>query len=1031
MGADIFTLTPVQYPFPGKLISASVGSNILCVLCFVPGSDKYVQERSAADYRLIKVDLAASENAETISVKLKKPDDAPQSISLHPFGTHLLMFTAKGDTYHCHFGRGQLASERKLRCLSQLQGLHLSCVAWTQPSKRNGLSLATSTGLVVLGSQTGDVYESELEPNNVYFKRNVRFLRLLAHLPLREPVSSVVLSTFPLTAERFLVLVATPTRMYTIVGNASISPYERNGTAVPSLLPIFRQMLSNPVFQEFPSAFPYASCQLVSPYNQADGWPSTPQSFLWQTEPGLYYGDTDFSREKSTSENILCNTKLFPYPSDTVAEEKVVPIAALSIPYYFVLLYEDGKVSVVWNLDLKVCWEGRLPALPSSPVASAVVERIVDGVIDPAAKTMWIVTNLRIVELAADNPNRNVWLYYLQKERFDLALAHAEDAEQRDLILLKQAEKHFAMGRYSLAARCFADSNRTDLKHVCDLYLAKNEFDGLKVFLQLRLNRESDGDLQRTIAEWLLRLHVREIEHLRAENLQDELFAASENQETLLRHREEEIEFTKNELIQFALKWRSLLDLDSFLSLLVKHDLESEAERFCSETNDETRSFLYKTSANLIGAVSGNSKKAQPLPFLKSDDLLQWFAPLYMESLEVTELSLRLLASPPDLQLWLPVLSMASLCRDRKIVVVRLLEVFCQMFQRYPQLRQSTDWTSLALVLAVHAGGDSGLVRQTLHFIKSARWLPALYLSNYACRSGAIISPLIMQCVGRSETAIQSALKAGDVALAEQVALQLSNQSLVTQSRVWKSILSAKASQAKWTLSETMAFVREILHQLERQYSVAQSLSSLSPISDNGNVERSLCSIPVALINDVLRLEDILPLFQPLPPFPTLLKEVRHTLVQFSKRLDALDAEKAATRSFKSRWTSWLASHRHASVTLCSSQTCRLCSVTLFKRQCYTFPLCGHAVHADCLLDTVATQLGFPENQQLLQLHDKLAALVCNAQADKDAISAVKLDIDAIIARDCPLCSTLAIEASAQPNVVFTVWESLLPRSLG
>jgi hypothetical protein len=134
-------------------------------------------------------------------------------------------------------------------------------------------------------------------------------------------------------------------------------------------------------------------------------------------------------------------------------------------------------------------------------------------VFDSSKATYWCFTDQHIYELVVQNEDRNVWLYYLDRNMFELAAKHAQvnyasdtdsrvtlhyqTLQQRKQVILKRADYYFSKGRFQLSAKYYAESD-LPVEEVILKFVDKNEKTALKEYLSLVLDSLDKNNVMNT-----------------------------------------------------------------------------------------------------------------------------------------------------------------------------------------------------------------------------------------------------------------------------------------------------------------------------------------------------------------------------------------------------------------------------------------------------------------------------------------------------------------------------------------------------
>jgi vacuolar protein sorting-associated protein 18 len=110
---------------------------------------------------------------------------------------------------------------------------------------------------------------------------------------------------------------------------------------------------------------------------------------------------------------------------------------------------------------------------------------------------------------------------------------------------------------------------------------------------------------------------------------------------------------------------------------------------------------------------------------------------------------------------------------------------------------------------------------------------------------------------------------------------------------------------------------------------------------------------------DILKIEDILPLFPDFAMIDDFKEEICSALEDYSRHIESLRlGMEDATRNAESIKAD-IGELKGRFVTLSVSESCSHCQEGLFSRQFYVFP-CYHGIHVDCLINLVGGLCNYP-----------------------------------------------------------------------
>lgn len=343
---------------------------------------------------------------------------------------------------------------------------------------------STTTREILIGSY-GHVYETCLEPNDEFFRREEKYVIQVFSLHNNMPITGLSFERYPSDRRKYLVMLSTPTRLYQFVGSVRYTnPTNETNTGERALFELlFAEYQHNPQFQELPNDLGYSKMLFFNrfPELQLKG---VPQMFVWLTGAGIYQGDLDFVEGDKDDQRIIDNAKLLPFPPTTYDEDSGnlvtdIPISIVITEFHYILLYAD-YVRAVCRLNDKIVFEEIIPLNKNE---------LVRGIsVDELKRTYWIYTSDAMYELVIKDEERDVWKLYLQKNKYAMALQYCKEPSQRTQVYTAQAKEDFDQHRYMQSAKYFAKST-VPFEEVALKFTKKKERDALRFFLISRLER--------------------------------------------------------------------------------------------------------------------------------------------------------------------------------------------------------------------------------------------------------------------------------------------------------------------------------------------------------------------------------------------------------------------------------------------------------------------------------------------------------------------------------------------------------------
>ena len=354
----------------------------------------------------------------------------------------------------------------------------ISTIAWNKRASTSN----SSTREILVGTTTGIVYETCLEPTDEFFRREEKYVTQL--FSLRDPIMPITglqFERFPSNRRKYLVMLSTPTRLYHIVGETRSTDATAERALFESIFVEYNHHLE---FQELPSDLDYSDMALFNrfPELQLKG---VPQTFAWLTGAGIYHGNLDFT--EGEPHVMLDNTKLLPFPPTAYNEDSgnlvtETPLSIVMTEFHFILLYHD-HVRAICQLNDKTVYEETIPLNRNE---------IVKGIsVDDIKRTYWIYTSDAMYELVIKDEERDVWKLYLSKKEYAITLQYCKEPAQKTKVYTAQAKEDFDQRRYMQSAKYFAKST-VPFEEVALKFTEKKERNALRFFLISRLERLSD-----------------------------------------------------------------------------------------------------------------------------------------------------------------------------------------------------------------------------------------------------------------------------------------------------------------------------------------------------------------------------------------------------------------------------------------------------------------------------------------------------------------------------------------------------------
>ncbi|RKO83325.1 hypothetical protein BDK51DRAFT_33944 [Blyttiomyces helicus] len=214
-GNPVFQLDRVQIPFAVvNLVCVAVANSLLAMAVEGHATGGAARDPAAPRVqRIFRILLTQGDAIEEIELQPRQKGDRIRRLFLDPTARHMLISTEAGDNYYL-FDRWQ-----KPRPLSKMRGVIVESIAWGKP--RSG-SADPSTGVILIGSRQGHIYEAELQPTDEFFKREERYFKqVYSAVGDNMPICGLRYERFPAVPRKYIVIAATPNRLNQFIGTVS------------------------------------------------------------------------------------------------------------------------------------------------------------------------------------------------------------------------------------------------------------------------------------------------------------------------------------------------------------------------------------------------------------------------------------------------------------------------------------------------------------------------------------------------------------------------------------------------------------------------------------------------------------------------------------------------------------------------------------------------------------------------------------------------------------------------------------------
>ncbi|KAL8926778.1 MAG: hypothetical protein Q9172_001654 [Xanthocarpia lactea] len=900
--------------------------------------------------RILRIDLDSPGDIDDIDLP-KRPQEIGliRSMFLDPSASHLLITTTLGENYYLH------TQSRQPKSLSRLKGVRIEAIAWNP-------SLPTaSTREILIGASDGNVYEVYIELSNEFYRREEKYLKTVYKVP-DGPVTGLWVDTLPNRPDVRRVIIATETRLFHFTGRIGRPGQEGSGSIFTKLF----ETETPTVYEVTRDSKPVPSTLTVSP-DPSGGFPvdgdGSERSYAWLSAQGVLHGKLQTSAVSSNlGSDVFNNSRMLPRnkipPSESANSRRkptVDPIAGLLLTQWHVLCFVDGRIVALQRLDEKIVYD-QVVLEPSDTMLCLLS--------DQKKNTFWLLTTQEIFEIVVNDEDRDVWKIMLEAQKFNQASQYARTPSQKDAVATASGDFLINKKRYLEAASVYGKSSRS-FEQVALTFIDHGEQDALRKYLLTKISTFKKTQVMQRImiASWLVEIFMSKLNSLDDTiTTKAQLIEGTNTAET-----KDELGGIRKEFQDFVNKSKADLDRKTTYDIISSHGREQELLAYATAIEDSNFVLSYWIQRERWQeALDVLKKQNEPEIFYRYSSVLM--------SHTATDL-VDILMRHPDLN---PRKLIPALLNYNKDDAIPLAKNQAVRYLNYciNQL-QSTDPAIHNTLISIYASHPSPSEAALLSYL-SAQSLNAkpLYDTDFAFRlciqhSRVQSAVHIYSSMGEYSSAVDLALKHNDIDLASSVADRPSDTDPAFRKKLW------------------LAVAKKVINQ--------QGVGSIKTALDF----MKRC--------DLLRIEDLIPLFPDFVVIDDFKEEICAALESYSRSISALDGEmdaSAATAESIKKDIKQL-NNRYAIVE--PGERCRVCELPLLSRQFFVFPSCQHGFHSDCLGRKVLEGSGLTVRARIRELQ---ASIARGGRREREA-----RELDALVAQQCILCGDYAIKLIEEPFV--------------
>ncbi|KAJ6264880.1 Vacuolar membrane protein [Drechslerella dactyloides] len=570
----------LQFPIASDFVAAQVANNVI-VLALASG-------------RLLRIDLYNPADIDDIDLPRKASEiGSIRKLFLDPTASHLLISTTQGENFYLH------QSSHKVKPLAKLKGIYIESVAW------NPALPSASTREILIGSQSGAVYEIFIEPTEESYKRDERYMKQVYRMTEAQPISGLFVELVPGLPDMRRVVLTTPTKMLHFMGRIA-----RHGAsdATSIFSRYFEAELPN--FQE--NVGSTYSMLSISPESEDDVDPE--RIYAWSHGAGLSFGKL-FSAPVTTElgDLVFRESKILPI---TALPQGGREITSVALTHYHILIMCKGVLYAINRFDESIVFQDFIGTDDS---------RILGIRADPKCNTFWVFTNDTIFEVVLKDEQRDVWKIMLKQNLFDSAMRFASNTRQKDQVSIASGDYLAAQKKYLEAAGIWGKSTKP-FEEVCLVFLENGEHTALRKYLLTKLSSlPKTSVMQRMIVStWLVEVFMSALNAL-----DDRLSAKTETSGEQVHNTATQLDTVRDEYYDFVNRYKNELDKKTTYEVISSHGRETELLYFASAIKDWNYVLNYWVQReNWREALTVLKKQTEPDIFYKYASVLMSNAPV-------------------------------------------------------------------------------------------------------------------------------------------------------------------------------------------------------------------------------------------------------------------------------------------------------------------------------------------------------------------------------------------------------------------
>ncbi|CAF0851600.1 unnamed protein product [Adineta steineri] len=956
-------------------------------------NDKTLQRRCLDD---IPKDTKPASSFQDVQIP-----DTINKVFLDPTGRLVIVSTRdKRDIYILVSSAYTLKLNKKSIRLGNSSSFVLASVSWC-----NRFLQTQNDVVALLAGQDGSIYELSIRDGEVIFSIEVYPVFKTIMEGNQDTLTGIYCDVKSAYEDNTNVFVVITTQKALYYFEHQIDP-SRKSDYFSSFFAFFRDAsLPDLKYREFPSGNAQSEIQLFvkrkSPQSQLLN-----RQFAWITGAGLFYTEID---PINVQKSFLERSRIIDYHIDKSLqqrdEEKPPKSVALTEFHCLMMFPNENQIRAVCTVNENIVMiDGSMAS--GTPVCYAR---------DQIRDQLWACTDAHVLRYTIKDERRDVWRVFMHKNDFQKAFETCvilddpiETTRRQRSINSRHADHLFNEKKYSLSSSIYATSD-TSFEDVTLKFFALRDKEPLREYLQsvLQFQKPSTDSTQITILTlWLTDLFLNELDELR-----------------------ETVSSTTINQMRLPTKTKSSLQ-----STDETFDEQNRKEKF----DDIRRKFQYFLRKTEIQPCLKEHRSAM-YDLLSShgdlDDLI-----FFAEHVQDYERVILLYLEREDY--------------EKALKTLEPLNDYHLFYKYSPTLIEKLPEQLINVWKKKYKEG-----------FDTKELLPAMIAYSRAFPIGKAVLDFLKFCLARGciDKSIHNYLLSEYIKFEpDQIMKYLSDQ---------KEDLSSITYDPRYVLrlcidhdlNEECVFLYQLLGMYEEavetalqvNIKLAKDCASTAPINDErkkklwlkiassvitqGHDLNEVMEIVKSRDTDLLKIEDVLPLFPDFETIDQFKKPIIESLEHYNLRLTDLRTEmKEASTSIDDIRVDLAKYRTRCIATIDSNETCSLCEQVLMLQPVFYIFACGHYFHGDCLFTYVRRLMNRKDGENVneanrsqvanteqkidknstkrIETINRLQTIIASGIAPPSRdMDSVQQELDDIVASQCILCGETAVDCLDQP----------------